>query len=271
MDSRSILPAPRAALLWLPALGVPARKYERFAAALGGLGVVTLLHEWRGTGAHPTRPSRREDWGYAELLHEDIPASLRVLRERHPGLPLLFGGHSIGAQFAVLTAALHGGSDGLLAVGGGVPYWRLFPAPMRWLTGGFGYVLPPLTRALGHYPGDALGFAGREAGQLMRDWAQTVRHGNYDGLRGLPPDFSARIAAIRAPLLGLHLVADRLVPQASLDALLGAAVSAPKRSRALDAAALGCAADHFAWMRSPEAVAREVAAWWDSVKTDVNP
>lgn len=254
--------APRAALLWLPALGVPARKYERLASRLADHGIASQLHEWRGTGEHAARASRRVDWGYRELLLEDIPQSLRVLRERHPGLPVLVGGHSIGAQFAVMAAALHGGASGLVAVGSGVPHWRHFAPPLRWLIAGFGLALPPLTRAVGFYPGEHLRFSGREAGQLMRDWAQTVRQGHYDGLRGLPENLGERLAALELPFLGLRLSDDRLVPEGSLKALIATTRSAAVRERVLDAAALGTKPDHFAWMREPSAVAREVGGWW---------
>lgn len=262
---------PRAALLWLPALGVASRKYERLEAALAARGIATYRHEWRGTGEHPAKASRRDDWGYAELLTDDVPDSLRALATRHPGVPLLLGGHSIGAQFAVLAAALHGVGDGLVAVASGVPHWRLFPRPLRWLVGGFAYALPPLTRTLGCYPGDRLGFAGREAGQLMRDWAQTVRCGHYDGLRGLPADLGRRIAALRQPFLGLRPDADRLVPAASMRALLRATGSLAPSEQPLDAAALGTVPDHFAWMRSPEAVAAAIATWWAAQRPALSP
>lgn len=268
----STAPVPaRAALLWLPALGVPARKYARLEAALAAHGIALGLHEWRGTGTHPARPSRRNDWGYRELLLEDIPATRRSLEALYPGLPVVFGGHSIGAQFAVMAAALHSGADGLVAVGSGVPHWRLFPSPLRWWVGSFGHVLPPLTRAFGHYPGHRLGFAGREAGQLMRDWAQTVRRGHYNGLRGLPEGLGARIAALDLPFLGLRLADDRLVPEASQRALIAATGSRRATERLLDAEALGVPADHFAWMREPRAVAEAIAAWWPSGRDAVSP
>lgn len=250
------------ALLWFPALGVPARKYDRFAAELAAAGVACRVHEWRGTGTHPARASRTVDWGYRELLQEDIATELAQWRAAHPGRPMLAGGHSIGGQFAVLAAALHGGIDGLVVVGSGVPNWRLFPAPLRWLVAGFGHALPPLTRLVGHYPGEALRFAGREAGQLMRDWAGTVRRGDYDGLAGLPDDLSVRLRRVEAPMLGIRLANDRLVPAASLRALFEVTRSRVVTERVLDREALGVADDHFAWMRAPSAVAAEVARWW---------
>ena len=261
----------RAALLWLPALGVPARKYDRLGVALAARGIALGVHEWRGTGAHPARPSRRHDWGYRELLVEDIPATRSALSAAHPGLPLLYGGHSIGAQFAVMAAALHGGAEGLVAVGSGVPHWRLFPTPLRWLVGSFGHVLPPLTRAVGSYPGHRLGFAGREAGQLMRDWAQTVRRGHYDGLPGLPERLGERIAALDLPFLGLRLAQDRLVPAASLQALIAATGTRSASQRLLDAGHLGVPADHFAWMREPRAVSDAIAGWWPDGRGGLSP
>ena len=143
-----------------------------------------------------------------------------------------------------------------------VPHWRLFPPPLRWWVASFGNVLPPLTRAVGHYPGHRLRFAGREAGQLMRDWAQTVRQGHYDGLRGLPERLSDRIAALDAPFLGLRLADDHLVPPASMQALIAATGTRRASERLLSANELGVAADHFAWMREPRAVAAAIADWW---------
>lgn len=257
---------PSARLLWLPALGVPARKYLRFAGLLAERGIAVGVHEWRGTGDCARRPSRRDDWGYREWLLEDVPASAEVLRRAFPEAAPLLGGHSIGGQMAVLGAALGLPADGVAIVASGVPHWRLFPSwRERFAVGGFGAALPLLTRAVGHYPGDRLGFAGREAGQLMRDWASTVRSGHYGGLRGLPTDLPARIAALEVPLLGLRYVRDWLVPEASLGALLHATASRAIHRDTLDDAAAGTRADHFAWMREPAATAARVADWWRSI------
>lgn len=252
----------RLALIWLPALGVPARKYQRFAEALAAQGISSLLHEWRGTGAHAARASRSVDWGYRELLEVDIPESAAALRAAHPDVPLVFAGHSIGGQFAALAAALDGDAAGVVPVASGVPNWRLFPSPLKWVIAGFGHALPPITHTVGHYPGEWFRFAGREAGQLMRDWSGTVRRGHYNALKGLPSDFDTRLAALRLPVLGLRFDRDSLVPAASLEALVGALGGQRKEIRSFDAEALGVPANHFAWMRQPERVAEAVGTWW---------
>ena len=55
--------APRASLLWVPALGVAAKHYVAFAEALAARGVAVFLHEWRGNGSSSLRASRANDWG----------------------------------------------------------------------------------------------------------------------------------------------------------------------------------------------------------------
>ncbi|GIX39920.1 MAG: hypothetical protein KatS3mg128_0969 [Silanimonas sp.] len=254
---------PRAALLWLPALGVPARKYRPLAVALAARGILCAVHEWRGTGDCPRRPGRGRDWGYREWLEEDIPGSAAALAARAPELPRLLDGHSIGGQMALLAAALGSPAAGLVVAASGVPDWRCFP---RWserlAVAGFALVLPLLTRLFGHYPGDRLGFAGREAGQLMRDWAQTVRTGRYAGLRGLPDDLEARLARLDTPLLGLGFCDDWLVPEASWAALVGKTRARTVTLQCFDAESLGVAPDHFAWLRAPAAPAAAIADWW---------
>ena len=259
---RAPIDPPIARMLWLPALGVPARKYERFADALAERGIAVALHEWRGTGECGWRAGRSADWGYREWLLEDIPASVADMMRELPPAPLLLAGHSIGGQHALIAAALGVDASGIVAVGSGVPHWRLFPSLKgRAAVGGFALALPALTRAVGHYPGQRLGFAGRESGQLMRDWAQTVRRGRYSGLRGLPEDLDARMRAVRAPMLGLRFTDDWLVPAASMDALL-AAGGGESEHQIIDTATLGTRADHFAWLREPAVPAERIAAWW---------
>lgn len=262
---RLVLPEapPIARVLWLPALGVPAAKYTAFAHALAEQGFVVALHEWRGTGECARQPARSGDWGYREWLCEDIPLSRTALERASPGLPTLIAGHSIGGQMAVLAAALGIPADGLVAVASGVPHWRLFPKAKDRLTiGGFGALLPVLTRVVGHYPGHRLGFAGREAGQVMRDWAATVRRGHYAGLKGLPEDLMRRLRDLTQPMLGLRFDADAWVPPASLEALFDVTSSRQRHPLTLGEDTLGCRADHFAWMRKPAPVAAGIAEWW---------
>lgn len=249
--------AARGALLWLPALGVAARNYLPFARAMAETGVAVALHEWRGAGSSDRRAGRSLDWGYRELLIDDIPASRAVLRARHPDAPFWLGGHSLGGQLATLAAAMAPADiAGLALVASGSPYWRCFGHP--WLIRAFYAIVPAIAAVCGYFPGRRLGFGGREARGVMADWSRSGRTGRY-AAAGVAVDLEARLAAVRAPLLALRLAEDWLGPQASLDWLLDKLSAAPHEvvpmgRRDLD----GVAADHFSWMKSPAGVVRAI-------------
>lgn len=254
-----------AALYWLPALGVPAEKYSRWAAALQARGIDVVVHEWRGFGSSSRRPSRRCDWGYRELLEQDIARGLAMAQVRRPDRRWALGGHSLGGQLASLALAKQPDSaEALLLIATGVPAAWHFPWRRRWLVSGFAHALPLLTRTLGLFPGDRLRWAGREAGQVMRDWSRSVRSGGYAGLN-LHEDVDAGLRALRQPTLALRFENDWLVPDGSLEDLLSRIGHGQHRIERFDAARMGERTDHFRWMRHPDAVADCIASWLPSL------
>lgn len=246
---------PAATLLWLPALGVGARHYLPFAQALAARGVATFLHEWRGAGSSSLRAGHDCDWGYRELLELDIAASAEAMRRKLPGVPAIIGGHSLGGQLACCYLGLAPEAAGRLwLVASGAPYWRAFPLQQRlWLPLVYRF-LPWLADRNGALPGRRLGFGGREARGVMRDWARTALSGRYAG-RGMDVDLDAALARVDAPVSAIVPAADWLAPASSLRFLLSKMPRAAARVETLDASALGTHADHFAWMQRPGAVA----------------
>lgn len=245
---------PTSALLWVPALGVAARHYLPFAEALAACGIAVFVHEWRGNGSSSLRANRRNDWSYRDLLGKDLPLSHAALRDRLPGVPHRIGGHSLGGQLA----ACHAGQapdafDSIWLVGSGTPYWRTFPAPRGYALPFFYQFAPWLARACGALPGRRLGFGGDEARGLIRDWARVGLSGRYRAA-GWPADLEAGMRQLRAPLHGVLFDDDWLAPEPSLRALMAKMPDAPAHVTVLDHARLGARADHFAWMKQPQAV-----------------
>ncbi|HZH44968.1 MAG TPA: alpha/beta hydrolase [Lysobacter sp.] len=252
--------APRAALLWLPALGVAARHYLPFADALAARGVAVFVHEWRGIGSSNLRAGRTSDWGYRELLLEDLPASEHAVRGALPNVPLLLGGHSLGGQLACCHLALQERMPSALwLVASGAPYWRAFPPPHRYLLPLAYRFLPWLARTCGALPGRRIGFGGEEARTLIADWARTALSGRY-AVDGLDVDLEAGMTRARIPVAGVVLRNDWLAPRSSLAFLLGKLPNATHVVAELDDAALGTRADHFAWMKQPDAVVAALVA-----------
>lgn len=250
---------PKASLLWLPALGIAARHYLPFADALAERGVAVFLHEWRGHGSSNLRAGRRCDWGYRELLLEDLPASEAALRAAAKRLPHALGGHSLGGQLACCRLALsRDAADALWLVASGSPYWRAFPAPNRWWLPLAYRFLPWLAHARGSLPGRTIGFGGNEARNLIRDWARTGLSGRY-AAAGLDMDLEAALAKVATPLRAVAFDDDWLGPGSSLGFLLSKMPAAPADIFALGAGDLGTHADHFSWMKQPSAVASRLA------------
>ncbi|MFK2930900.1 alpha/beta hydrolase family protein [Dyella agri] len=251
---------PQAAVYWLPAMGVAAKHYLPLAAALAARGVAVALHEWRGIGSSSLRAGRRCDWGYRALLETDVSVGMAAMRAHWPQARPWLGGHSLGGQLACLYAALHPDqATGIALVASGSPYWRRF---RRGALIGLGYVLAPmLAGLLGHLPGRRIGFGGNEARGVTADWARSGRRGRY-AAAGMAVDFEQRLAALELPLLALRLRDDWLGPAASLDWLLGKLPRASRRHELVTPDELGGQpADHFGWMKAPDAMAARIAGW----------
>ena len=192
-----------------------------------------------------------------------MPAGIAVARGQWPGARYWIGGHSLGGQLAAVYGALHPKDfSGLALVASGAPYWRQFP--QSWLIG-LAYVAAPwLAQLVGYLPGRRIGFGGNEARGVIEDWARTGRTGRY-AARGMAGDMEAKLAALTWPLLTQRMQDDWLVPQPSLDWLLGKMPLASSRSYILASGDLGNApADHFSWMKTPAAVAAHMADWIES-------
>lgn len=254
---------PQVCLLWIPALGVAARSYRRFAEAMTAQGVAVALHEWRGIGSSNRRAARDCDWGYEPLLLDDLPTARLAVAEMLPQLPLVLGGHSLGGQFAALSAALDpAGIAGLALLAAGVPHPSHFPQPMRAALPLAFRLLPAIAAMVGYLPGRQLGFAGRESRGVIRDWARSGRRGGYQHLPGIPDEIEARLRALRVPVFGLHFAHDWLGSKDALLALVRKLDPHCNREiHRLDSDQLGAPADHFAWMKRPHEVAHLLGRW----------
>ena len=86
----------------MPAMGVPARKYLPLAEVLGRKGYAIALFEWRGIETSSVRASRKDDFGYNEILNHDLPEAIKKVREVYPENPIYLLGHSLGGQLGFL-------------------------------------------------------------------------------------------------------------------------------------------------------------------------
>lgn len=224
---------PWAAVLIAPAMGMEARHYEAFAQWLAGQGAAVLCFDYRGMGASRfDRPLRGfqadvDDW----LLDQD--AALNALAQRHPGVPLLLLGHSLGAQ---LAAALPSAArlDGLLGVSMGSGYIGDQRADFRPRSRLFLYAIAPLAlRLCGHFPGQRLGIIGDVPAPAMRQWLRWCRTPGYlldaEQRRSL-------YRAARFPVISLQLADDEMLADSGFR-LMFEAFGNPRRRQTVQPAA----------------------------------
>lgn len=170
-------------------------------------------------------------------------------------MPRIVGGHSLGGQLATLALALDPDvADRLWLAASGAPYWRSFPGPRGWMLPWAYRFLWWLAEARGALPGRAIGFGGREARGVMRDWARSGLSGRY-AADGLSVDLESALSALHAPVDAVRLSEDWLVPEGSLHHLTGKMPRSTLHATVIDRDMLGVGADHFTWLRHPDAVA----------------
>ena len=93
----------------------------------------------------------------------------------------------------------------------------------------------------------------------MRDWARTALSGRYAGA-DIAADIEADMRRVDLAARAVVFPDDWLAPRSSLRYLLAKLPRVDAGVQVLDAAALGTTADHFSWLRRPEAVARALLA-----------
>jgi predicted alpha/beta hydrolase len=254
---------PRRVLYWLPAMGVPAKHYLPLAEAFAARGIAMALHEWRGIGSSDRRAAKDCDWGYRQLLEADLPAGIEQVRERWPEVEKLWlGGHSLGGQLSCLYASLHPDQfAGLALVASGAPYWRRFSAGVA-LRLAYALV-SPLASSIGYLPGRRIGFGGNEARGVIADWSRSGRTGRY-AVDGMSADFTRLLAVLALPVRALRLQDDWLAPERSLEWLLDSMPRVRAQASVVTSDQLvGQRADHFTWMKVPDALAAQLATWME--------
>ena len=92
---------PRAAILALHGMNDYSNAFDQPGRALAAQGIVTYAYDQRGFGRGP-HPGL---WSDRATLAADARTALRLLAERHPGLPLFLLGESMGGAVAIEALA----------------------------------------------------------------------------------------------------------------------------------------------------------------------
>ncbi|XQE65620.1 alpha/beta fold hydrolase [Pseudomonas sp. P3C3] len=250
-------PEARRTVVILPALGVTARKYAGLAQRLVAAGHNVLVADWPGQGESLPRPGWRFNYGYRQLVEEFLPKLLQLARRHFPqAVPVLLG-HSLGGHIATLYAAAHPDSPvAVVGVACGNIHYRHWQGPSRLLTPGVALLFGLLASLLGHLPGQRLGFGGREARSLMRDWGRVAFSGHYRHLGlTLAPAARNRVASLYIQIEG-----DKFAPPASTQGL-AELIQVEPQLLYLASPRPPQENPHSAWLRAPQSVVDCIDQW----------
>jgi len=249
-------------VLILPALGVAARFYLRFANALACRGVSAFLFEQRGHGDSSIKPSRKQDYGFAEWLLEDIPACVDWIKTKIRFQRISIIGHSLGGHVAVCFAAIRPAEVGsLILIACGTPWVGAHDIALNRI--GIRLVcwsIPLLSRLLGYFPGKWVRFGGFEARTLMGQWRSLAITNEYL-IEGVEEDLALKIEEFSGNILSIRFDEDKLAPRRSVSVLLDKLRLASVSHKLFTSRSLGYRSDHFTWAKKPDQPASLIAEW----------
>lgn len=251
-------------VVFLPAMGTRASYYDTFGQALSDAGFHAVIGDFRNHGAGTVRPSRRVDFGYRELIREDCAAVIAFARERFPESKVVAGGHSLGGHVTALyaTLAAHDELAGLFSVAAGTVHFRAFEGRRAYGVLVLTQLTDVLSRALGSFPGQRVGFAGLEPKTQMLDWARAARTGRFEP-SGDAHDYERALRELKLPLLVLSIADDDYAPASAARGLYGKLERARATFETLALEPFGRErVGHFSWAKTPLPVVDRIRAWW---------
>ena len=246
-----------------PAMGVRASFYKHLGAHFASIGFHCVTVDWRGFGASSVEISRKQNHGYKELI-DDMHQVFEHLNARFPQSKKYLLGHSLGGQIGACFAARYPAIlDGLILVASCLVYYK------AWGKAGnqvrlAGNLFPLLANVFGYFPGHRLGFAGKEAIGVMKDWSYNARTGQYAPI-GDNFDYETAFKQLNLTVLAITLEEDKLAIKPACEALYG------KFSNDCPVQHIHVTKDqtdlrplnHFKWAKEPKTVGQIVKDWME--------
>ncbi len=248
-------------------MGVRASFYSSLAKLLCEKGQHVITADYRGQGNFSLRPSYSVNFSY-ETLVQDVGDLVQFAQGEFPQSNIYLLGHSLGGQIGSLYTSRYPDSiKGILLCAACSVYYQGWDGRQAQGLRFISHVMYPLSRAVGFFPGNTVGFGGKEARGVIRDWCRTVRSGRYDLVES---DFAYEeaLAKTQLSIFAASMEQDWLAPPQSVknlyekfhpDSDLKYIHVTPEESGIANL-------DHFTWAKYPEYISERIVEWLHSIK-----
>ncbi len=202
---------PKAAILALHGFNDYSRAFEEPGAFWAKRGIITYAYDQRGFGDAPY-PGR---WAGVDTLIGDLAAASQLVRNRHPGIPFIVLGESMGGAviMAALASATPPRADGVILSAPAIWSRETMPLWQRIGLAVMSHTVPGMKvsgRGLGRVPSDNFAMLRR----LSRD-PKVIKRTRIDAIYGLVNLMDAALAAaptLRGDTLMLYGKNEDIIP-----------------------------------------------------------
>lgn len=249
-------------LICLPAMGVRASFYDTFAENLNSLNYNVITTDWRGQGKSSVRASRSTNFGYENIIG-DIKETIDYADTWFPNTKKVIVGHSLGGQLGSLYASRYPEEiSGLVLITScNVHYkgWEKGTAMKLRFAGNLFY---PVSKVIGHFPGIKIGFGGKEARTVMKDWCNNALNGKYE-ITNSDYDYENALDKLSKPVLSISVESDILASKRAVENLYKKFGTSSTISHLhLNSSETGISPlNHFSWAKEPEYFVNLVKNW----------
>ena len=249
-------------LILMPAMGVRATFYNKFANNLSSLGFNVVTADWRGQGYSSVRASRNTNFGYKEFI-QDLKELIDYTNLWFPDTKKIIIGHSLGGQIGSLLASRYSNliSGLILITSCNVYYkgWNNWAAKNIYIAAKIFY---PISKLIGFFPGNIIGFGGKEARSVMKDWSNNGLNGTYNIVNS-SFDYEIALKKLCLPVLTISIENDFLASKKSVENLYNKfnSESDIKHIHIADNDENVLSLNHFSWTKKPDYFSDIIKKW----------